>query len=59
MNYGKKEGEICNRDGCCGIIEESDPVEELSCTCFQVAPCTKCMTPKLSECLECGWTNEE
>lgn len=56
MNLGEFKGEICNRNGCKGIIKSRD--KKGSCTCFNNPPCNYCTT--LTEyCEECGWDAEE
>lgn len=50
--YGYCAGEICNRNGCKGIIVEGK--KEGSCTCHIWAPCTYCTT-QTEYCPECGW----
>lgn len=51
-NEGYVKGEICNRDGCKGIIEENE--KEGSCSCHNNPPCSYCTTPS-EYCPECGW----
>lgn len=52
MKFGDEKGQICNRDGCKGIIDEE---EKGSCSCHICPPCSACTTP-LEVCRECGWT---
>ena len=47
---GVKEGEICNRDGCVGIMGY-EPVE--NCSCHINPPCSQCVDNPLI-CLKCG-----
>ena len=56
MEYGYNEGEVCNRDGCTGIIEK--PKGEGSCSCHSSPPCSYC-TDSRSVCPECGWDGRE
>jgi len=48
---GYFEGDICNREGCDGIID-SHPAE--NCHCHLVAPCSSC-TSLRNFCPKCGW----
>lgn len=50
MKTGTKEGEICNRDDCTGVIEFDS---SLPCSCHISAPCSACETAPLV-CPECG-----
>ena len=53
LTIGYEEDEVCNRDGCEGIISLG---EKEGCTCFLGNhPCSACCEP-LEECDECGWT---
>lgn len=56
MNKGIFEGELCNRDGCTGIIEAYD--KEGCCSCHISAPCSYCTT-QTEYCPKCGWTAED
>ena len=47
---GLEEGEICNRDGCQGIMTY---VKEGSCSCHINPPCSVCTDARL-QCSECG-----
>jgi hypothetical protein len=49
---GESIGEVCNRKGCTGIIEEFD---EENCTCYAKAPCPTCMGHNVV-CPKCGWS---
>ena len=55
-DLGYFKGEVCNRNGCKGIIEEHE--KEGSCTCHINPPCTYCTTPS-EYCPECGWDAED
>lgn len=55
-HHGEEIDSICNRYGCFGIIQ-SKAEEGMSCTCFQNAPCSKCMSGNY--CHECGWDSDE
>jgi len=59
MNWtlGYTEGEICNRNGCQGIIEELD--KDGSCSCHvSNPPCSYCCT-NTGYCPECNWEAED
>ncbi len=51
-NIGYTKGEICNRDGCSGVIEEHE--KEGSCSCHIHPPCGYCTTDT-SYCPVCDW----
>ena len=53
---GYIKGEICNREGCDGIIEERD--SEGSCSCHINPPCSYCETSR-AYCPKCDWDGEE
>lgn len=55
---GFEVGEVCNRNGCLGVIVEKE--SERGCSCHINPPCSRCTTPR-EECPECGWrlTDEE
>jgi hypothetical protein len=53
---GYETGEICNRDGCNGIIAEHQ--KEGSCSCHINPPCGYCTTDA-HYCPECDWSAEE
>ena len=53
---GYLEGERCNRDGCCGIIEAYP--KEGCCSCHINSPCSYCTTPT-EYCPICGWDARE
>lgn len=52
MEKGNIKGDVCNRDGCLGIIDEHE--KEGSCSCHINPPCGYCTTDS-SYCPECGW----
>ena len=56
MNKGIFEGEMCNRDGCTGVIEAYD--KDGCCSCHTCAPCSYCTT-QTEYCPKCGWSAEE
>lgn len=49
--YGYVEGEICNRKGCKGVIQET---EKGQCSCHINPPCSACTEPR-GYCVICGW----
>lgn len=51
-NHGYEEGDICNRDGCQGIIEQESA--DRSCYCHISPPCSVCVDDR-HFCPECGW----
>lgn len=53
---GEEAGDICNREGCTGIIEEREL--EGGCSCHIMPPCSYCETAK-EVCPECEWDAEE
>lgn len=55
-NVGLVDGEICNRNGCKGIIEIQRP--EGSCSCHTNPPCSYC-TDANYYCPECEWDHNE
>lgn len=56
MDIGYLEGDICNRDGCKGIIHEHD---KEPCTChLGHPPCSGCVH-NYGYCEECGWDAED
>jgi len=55
MKIGIKEGDICNRDGCEGIMI-LNPVED--CYCHISPPCERC-TSNYPQCDHCGLTEED
>jgi len=52
MNIGSETGELCNRDGCKGVIEEHE--KEGSCSCHINPPCSHCVDDT-HYCPECNW----
>lgn len=48
---GTKEGEVCNRSGCKGVLHYP-PVED--CSCHARGPCWRCENNVLT-CSECGY----
>ena len=52
MTVGTEEGEICNREGCEGILAYP---EVTNCTCHLSPPCPA-HTDNQLECPDCGWT---
>ena len=53
---GYSKGELCNRNGCKGIIEEYD--KEGGCSCHINPPCSYCTEPK-TYCGDCDWDARE
>lgn len=53
---GYVAGEICNRNGCQGVIKEKDT--DSCCSCHQNAPCSHCTTSR-EYCPDCGWDGRE
>ena len=49
---GIETGEICNRKGCIGIIQETE--NELGCSCHINPPCSGCTTDR-HYCPVCDW----
>jgi len=54
IELGYCKGEICNRNGCTGIIDEHDDGE--SCSCHINPPCSHCENND-QYCPECAWSN--
>jgi hypothetical protein len=54
-DFGYFKGDICNRDGCNGVIEEE---KKGTCTCHINPPCSAC-TEARAFCPECGWSADE
>lgn len=52
---GTEAGDICNRKGCKGIIEER---EKGDCSCHINPPCSACTEPR-AYCLICDWDEAE
>ncbi len=53
---GTIEGEVCNRNGCKGIIELMGT--ESSCSCHINPPCSHC-TDAREYCPECDWSAKD
>lgn len=51
---GYAEEDVCNRDGCHGIIGQHPPE---NCACHIRPPCNACMAPR-EFCPVCGWDAE-
>lgn len=49
--HGIEEGEVCNRDGCKGVIELE---EHKGCSCHISPPCSACVDRDVF-CPMCGW----
>ncbi len=49
---GYCKGEVCNRNGCLGVIDEHE--KEGSCSCHIHPPCSYCTTDT-SYCPKCNW----
>lgn len=56
MEEGIEKGEVCNRNGCDGIIESAG--KEGSCSCHINPPCSYCTTSD-EFCPKCGWDAAE
>lgn len=56
MEEGYFKNEICNREGCEGIIEEPD--KEGSCSCHINPPCSYC-EDSTAYCPTCDWSARE
>ena len=56
MPKGVEEGSDCNRHGCFGSIY-SKADSDMSCTCYNYAPCAKCAAG--TYCPECDWDSDE
>ena len=55
-DLGYLKGEICNRGGCLGIIEEHEL--DGGCSCHINPPCSYCTTSR-EYCPECDWDGRE
>jgi hypothetical protein len=55
MDEGIFKGDICNRKGCMGIIDET---EKKGCSCHINPPCSSCTEPR-AFCPVCGWDGKE
>jgi hypothetical protein len=53
---GLLKDEICNRNGCKGIIEVEE--KEGGCSCHINPPCSFC-TDKVYSCPKCGWNSKD
>jgi len=53
--FGCIEGEVCNRNGCKGIIQEHPPE---NCSCHIAPPCGACVKDR-HYCPVCDWIAEE
>jgi hypothetical protein len=51
---GFEEGQLCNRDGCLGVIELR---EKEGCLCFESCGGATCTTPT-DYCPKCEWQND-
>lgn len=56
MEEGIETGQICNREGCKGVIEEKD--SDRGCSCHICPPCSYCVTAR-EYCPECDWDHQE
>jgi len=54
-DVGYEEGDVCNRNGCKGVIEAAE-VE--NCSCHINPPCSACVNAGFN-CPECEWSSEE
>jgi len=52
-DFGCEEGDVCNRDGCEGIIDEHYADGGCYCHCGN-PPCSHCVDDR-RYCEECGW----
>lgn len=53
-HLGFLEGEVCNRDGCKGIIQQRELEDGRSCSCHINPPCSTCVDDR-HYCPECDW----
>lgn len=53
---GYEQGEVCNRDGCQGILDEYDT--DTSCSCHINPPCGHCVNSRVF-CPVCEWDGGE
>lgn len=53
---GTANGEICNRNGCKGVISRHD--SDSCCSCHLSAPCSYC-TDSREFCSTCGWEGRD
>lgn len=52
MDYGTETGEMCNREGCAGIIEQYET--DSQCSCHIHPPCSYCVDDR-HYCPICNW----
>lgn len=55
IRNGEEIGELCNRDGCNGVLIEGQKQGD-GCYCHKVAPCSYCLQYPI-ECPECGFND--
>lgn len=55
---GEEIGEICNREGCKGVIESDGSKDDVSCSCHINPPCGKCEYND-AWCPDCDWSANE
>lgn len=51
MENGLIQDDVCNRDGCTGLMQEQD--NDACCSCHICPPCSHC-TDMIFECDDCG-----
>lgn len=56
LKIGMEEGDVCNREGCLGLLRVAYP--EMSCRCHISPPCARCVG-SFVECPVCGATNKD
>jgi len=56
MEHGLVQDDVCNREGCKGVMHEQD--NDTSCSCHICPPCSHCVD-MIFECDECGTEAEE
>jgi len=56
MELGYQKGEVCNRNGCEGIIDALE--KEGSCSCHINPPCSYC-TDSTEYCPTCDWSGAD
>lgn len=56
MEIGYAKGEVCNRDGCAGIIDQHE--SNSGCSCHINPPCGYCETSR-EYCPVCEWDGRE
>lgn len=52
--FGYTKGEVCNRSGCKGIIDEN---EHEGCSCHIHPPCSNCVDDR-AYCTGCDWVGK-